>query len=154
MWMIKAGAPMSEETKDEAQLQELTQLAEDLNEVLRASGASSAEQAFGLGCGLGLMPLVLIIGALLVFQVIHIILAILLVVMSSLIVVGITAFLSQRARQNGMERAFQTRVAGEIARYVQQTGMSRAQFDALVCDLLPGDAPLRAYLRSQDRSDK
>ncbi len=145
---------MSEEIGLEPQLPELADLAENLNEVLRASAASSAEQAFGIGCSLGLIPGVVGIVLLWVFKVINLILASILLVMVGLIMVGVAVFLSQLARRRGMDRAYQTQVKAEIAKYLNESGLTRAQFDQLVANLLPPEAPLQAYLFPTNRSER
>lgn len=145
---------MSEEITGDIQIQELTNLAENLNEIIRASGASSAERAFGIGCSLGLIPGMFVIGLLLVFKVIHVILASILLVMVTLVMIGVSTLLSQRAWRSGMNQAYRTRVEAEIARYLTESGLTRAQFDTLVSNLLPQEAPLQAYLFPSDRSER
>jgi len=134
------------------QSQELASLAERLNESLRLSGASSAEQAFGLGCTLGLTPILVILVVLFVLKVINLILAFILLVMGLLAMVGVAMLVAQRARQNGMMRAYRTGIEAEIKQYLAQTGLTRPEFDRLVSKLLPEGAPLQAFLSDKEQA--
>jgi hypothetical protein len=137
-----------EPTSDRSQ--ELADLAERLNESLRLSGASSAEQTFGIGCTLGLAPILVILLVLFIFKVINLILALILLVMGLLVMVGVAMLAAQRARQNGVTRAYQTDVKTEIDRYLARSGLTRPEFDRLVSKLLPAGAPLQAFLTDKE----
>src|SRR5574341_2411703 len=126
--------------------QELADLAERLNESLRLSGASSAEQTFGIGCTLGITPILVILLVLFIFKVINLILALILLVMGLLAMVGLAMLLAQRARLNGVALAYRTGVKTEIDQYLAQSGLTRSEFDRLVSKLLPESAPLQAFL--------
>jgi len=92
------------------QPQELADLAERLNESLRLSGASSAEQTFGIGCALGITPILVILLVLFIFKVINLILALILLVMGLLVMVGVAMLVAQRARLNGVNHAYHTAI--------------------------------------------
>lgn len=128
------------------QTQELVGFAELENEKLRAAGAESAEQAFGLGCGLGLVPTVIIIIVLFVLKVINFILAIVLLGMGLLAVVGIGMLLASRARVNAASRTYQTSVEPEILQYLDEHDLTPQQFGVIVQEQLPENAPLRVHL--------
>jgi hypothetical protein len=130
--------------------QELVDLAERLNESLRLSGASSAEQTFGIGCTLGLAPILVILLALFIFKVINLILARILLVMGLLVMVGVAMLAAQRARQNGVTRAYQTDAKIEIDQYLARSGLTRPEFDRLVSKLLPAGAPLQVFLTDKE----
>lgn len=139
-------APPSEQS------QELANLAERLNESLRLSGASSAEQAFGIGCTLGLTPLLVILLVLFILKVINLILVFILLVMGLLVMVGVAMLVAQRARMNGMQRAYHTGIEPEINQYLAQSSLSRPEFDRLVSKLLPEGAPLQAFLSYKEQA--
>ena len=132
------------------QSDELPILAERLNESLRLSGSSSAEHAFGLGCSLGFTPLLVILAILFLFRLTNLILAGILLVIGLLALIGVTMLVAQRARHNGIQRAYRTRVEAEINQYIAQNNLSRRQFDAIVSQILPDDAPLQAFLSKQE----
>ena len=136
--------PPSDRSRD------LADLAERLNESLRLSGASSAEQAFGIGCTLGLTPILVILLVLFIFKVINLILAFILLVMGLLVMVGMAMLAAQRARLNGMTRAYHIGVKAEIDQYLAQSGLTRPEFDRLVSKLLPAGAPLQAFLSDKE----
>jgi len=134
------------------QPQELADLAERLNESLRLSGASSAEQTFGIGCALGITPILVILLVLFIFKVINLILALILLVMSLLAMVGVAMLVAQRARLNGVNHAYRTAVKTEIDQYLVQSGLTRSEFDHLVSKLLPASAPLQAFLSEKEQA--
>jgi uncharacterized protein (DUF58 family) len=134
------------------QSQELADLAERLNESLRLSGASSAEQTLGLGCSLGLTPILVILLVLFILKVINLILALILLVMALLALVGVAMLAAQRARLNGVIRAYRTSVEAEINLYLAQSGLTRPEFDRLVSKLLPEGAPLQAFLSDKEQA--
>jgi hypothetical protein len=128
------------------QLQELKNLVERLNEKLRAAGSGSAEQAFGIGCGIGILPSILIITILLIFGVIDLILAAILVVVAALALVGISTLLALKARANATRRIYQRDIEEEILQYLRIAELSRPQFDTLANQILPEGAPLQEFL--------
>ena len=134
------------------QIQELTRFVGDQNEKLRAAGAESAEQAFGMGCGIGLLPTVIIILVLYVLDVINFVLVVILLGLALLALAGIVMLLASRARVNASSKAYQTIVEPEIYRFLGEHDLTRQQFDAFTHQLLPEDAPLQAYL-SQTGTD-
>jgi hypothetical protein len=141
---MDGSAPGPEENID------LPQMVGRWNESLRLGGADNAEQAFGLGCSLGVLPIVVILLLLLVFKVINVILAFILLVMSLLALVGVVMLAAQQARQSGIRRRYRTEVEGEIDRYLAESRLSRSQFHALILTLMPEDAPLQAFLTRKD----
>lgn len=125
---------------------DISTFVESENEKLRAAGAESAEQAFGIGCGIGLLPTVIIVIVLYAFQVVSFILAIILVLMGLLAVVGISMLLASRARVNAESKTFEASVEPEILQYLDDLGVTQQQFVEAVHEQLLDDAPLRAHL--------
>lgn len=130
---------------------DISTFVESENEKLRAAGAESAEQAFGIGCGIGLLPTVIIVIVLYAFQVVSFILAIVLVLMGLLAVVGISMLLASRARVNAESKTFEASVEPEILQYLDDLGVTQQQFVEAVHEQLLDDTPLRAQL---DRAGK
>ncbi len=126
--------------------QELIALVETLNEKMRSSGASGSELAFGLGCGIGLIPVIGIILLLFVFRVISLVPAILVLVVGLLALASISSLLASIARTNAQKRVFREIANPEIARFLNQYPITRQQFDTLAYQSLPEDAPLRGFL--------
>jgi hypothetical protein len=129
------------------QTQELTALVEELNEKLRSAASSSAERAFGLGCSIGLIPVVIIAVVLYSMRIINLILAVLVGIMSVMFLVGTASLLSSMARANTLKRTYQREVEPEINRFTSQYGLPRRQFDTLASFSLPDDAPLHIFLK-------
>ncbi len=130
----------------EEQIQELAGVVESLNEQLRSSGAGGAETAFGIGCGIGLIPVVGITLLLWVFGLINLILALFMFVVGMLALSGISILLANLARSNAFKRVYRTEVEPEILQYLSEQHLSRQEFDTLAHQMLPPDAPLQVYL--------
>jgi hypothetical protein len=131
------------------QLQEVRGLVEKLNEKLRAAGSGSAEQAFGIGCGLGAIPALVIITILYIFRLVDLILAAILVVVAALALTGISTMLAIKARSNSRRRVYQNDIEKEISQYLSETELSRPQFDTMAYQILAQGAPLRDFLASE-----
>lgn len=130
------------------QAEELSKLAENLDETLRAAGAESAELALGVIVRLGFLPALGLVLLLFLFKVVNIILAFVVLIIISLVLLGISMLISERARWNTMQRVYRSRVETEIAQFMVKHGVSRQQFDSLVSLLLPARAPLANFLSS------
>jgi len=128
------------------QLQELRVLVEKLNEKLSAAGSGNAEQAFGIGCGLGTIPVLVIVTILYIFRLVDLILAAILVVVAALALAGISTMLAIRARSNSRRRVYQNDIETAISQYLSETELSRSQFDTMAYQILAQGAPLRDFL--------
>jgi hypothetical protein len=140
------GDPMYTPSLTPEQYQDLNDLVEKLNEKLRATGSGSAEQAFGIGCGLGAIPALVIITTLYIFGLVDLILAAILVVVAALALAGISTMLAIRARSNSRCRVYQNEIEKEISQYLRETELSRTQFDTMAYQILAQGAPLRDFL--------
>ncbi len=128
---------------------------EGWNDQLRAQGVGGAEHAFELGCGLGLLPIVIIIGLLWGFGVITLIPAAVLIVMSLLALAGIATLLANIARESASKRVYSSHVEPEIVQFLSSNHISRQLFDDTASQSLPADAPLQAFLSPlHPRSDE
>lgn len=131
----------------EEEKNEFIGVVESLNEKLRSSGAGGAESAFGLGCGIGLIPVIGFILLLWVFGVINLILGMLLLVVGLLALAGVSILLANLARSNAFKRVYRTEVEPEIIQYLSRQHLSRQDFDSLAFQVLPLDAPLQRFLQ-------
>lgn len=133
------------------QQKEVEQLGEELNEELRAAGISSAEQSFGLGCGLGLVPVSLLVLLLYFFNVIEFIPALVLLMFGFLVLIGVASYLASRARVNRMDYYYQECIGLQIEEYIEKSKISQAQFNDCLNAYLAEGAPLLAYLSSSEK---
>ena len=133
--------------------QDFAQFVESLNEQLRVAGAERAEQAFGLGCGVGLLPAIALVIILYLLPFVNILLAITFLLLIMLILLGIVMLLSIRARRNAMERTYQDEVKGEIEAYIKEQDMTRLQFDTSAQEYVAEGAPLWVYLSTPHSTD-
>ena len=132
------------------QTEALTQLAETANEKLHKAGASQAEMAFGIGCGLGFGPIALIVLILLIFKLINIILAFMLWLLAALALIGVSTILSIQARARKTDRTYYEEVQPEIENTLRTLGLDRPTFDRLARQTLSPDADLQKYLAPID----
>lgn len=116
------------------------------NERLRDAGAQGAERAFGLGCGIGLLPILILIAVLFIIRLINVILAAILVVIAFLALTGISALGAYYAQVNNMRRVYRQEVEPEIALFLAEFELERQDFDTLIYPMLPERAPLSLYL--------
>lgn len=130
----------------EAQRQEAVGFAQAMNENLRTSTGSGAEVAFGLSCGIGLIPVVGIILLLLALKVVSLIPGLLFLVIALLGLMGISMLLANLARSNAQKRIFRTEIDPEIVRFLDDQQINRQVFDTLASQALPADAPLQVFL--------
>lgn len=126
--------------------EDLNQQIAELNEKLRAAGASSAELALGLVIRLGFLPMLGVVLLLMLFKVINIILGFVVFIIISLVLLGISMLISERARLNAMKQLYILSIENEIDQFLHDYGMTRQQFDIVVTGLLPANAPLNHFL--------
>ncbi len=132
------------------QTEALKQLAESANEKLHQAGASQAEMAFGMGCGLGFGPIALIVLLLLIFHVINFILAFMLWLLAALALIGVSTLLAIVARARKTDRTYRIEVQPEIENTLRTLSLDRSSFDRLARQTLPPDADLQKYLSALD----
>jgi hypothetical protein len=133
-------------TQDEIN-DEVSQMAESLDEKLREAGVNSAEQSFGIGCVLALIPILGIPVLLFVFKVINLILAVILGFMTTMILTGIIALVANLARQNAIRHTYRSSLENEIQFFIDTHHLERTEFDSIVSEKLPRDAPLQQFLQ-------
>jgi predicted membrane-bound spermidine synthase len=128
------------------QAMELRQFAESLNDQLYISSSSGSEKAFGLGCGLGLLPVLGVILVLWLVGALSLIPALFLSVVGLVTLVGISLLLAQVARLRAIRRIYSAEVEPEIVTFINEQQIDRQIFDAIASQSLPGDAPLQEFL--------
>jgi hypothetical protein len=132
------------------QTEALKQLAESANEKLHQAGASQAEMAFGMGCGLGFGPIALVVLLLLIFHVINFILAFMLWLLAALALIGVSTLLAIQARARKTERIYRDEIQPQIENTLNTLSLDRDSFDRLARQSLPADADLQKFLSTFD----
>jgi hypothetical protein len=125
---------------------ELAKLVEEFNEKLFQVGANSAEQSFGLGCLVFALPLLAVVVFLFIIQVFNLILALIILALGALVVAGLVTLMAYNARSRAIADTYGREIEPQIAQALAQQHFSRLEFDRLAGEILPEDAPLRAYL--------
>jgi hypothetical protein len=137
---------MDTNTLTAEQTQELTEQVEAWNESLRSAASQSAERAFGIGCSLGLMLVVVVALVLYSLRIMNLILAVLVGILSVMFLLGVASLLASIARGNTLKRTYQREVEPEIGQLTARFDLTRQQFDTLASQVLSDDAPLQNFL--------
>lgn len=135
----------------------LREAIEDFNDTLLTQSINLSGQAFNnafrLGCGLLLVPLII---ALVVTYFVRGLDFSAVFVYSCAAAGGalvFAAFISNRAKYIAVQEKYQQDVNPDIVRFLADNGFTRAQFDAAADDILADNAPLRQYLITPTGSD-
>ena len=130
----------------------LTELAEAENTRLEEAASTVTQQAFNLGCLVGLLPggiLVVATFFLIGFSVIGAAIALVLMLIGLIAFANLAAML---ARRNTIRRIYRDQSQVEIETTLRETGLTRDQFDEIARRVLPSQAALYAFLPIPDRT--
>ena len=128
------------------QLTLLTELAETENARLEEAASTVTQQAFNLGCLVGLLPGGIFVVAtffLIGFSVIGAAIALVLMLIGLIAFANLAAML---ARRNTILRIYRDQSQVEIETALQQAGLTRDQFDEIARQVLPSQAALYAFI--------
>lgn len=130
------------------------QVVEEMNGYLVKSATSAAELAFGVGCTLGTLVIVLLL--VIVYFAITKIWTIVIVTgfLAVLISVIISALLATRAKNATVYKTYQRTTKPEIERFIRANGMSEDQFSELEASVLPAGAPLREFWEQEHQAER
>lgn len=109
-------------------------------------GSERSEQSFGLGCTLGILPVVGMIIILAILGVLNLISGFFALIMGALALVGIASLVASYAKKRSIEDTYKYNVKLEIERYLHDYSLDRQEFDTRAYQILPPDAPLQAYI--------
>jgi hypothetical protein len=137
-----------EENLSGSQRQEIEELVREANSKLAEVGSESAEQSFGLGCLLGGLVIVGIIGFLYIAGTLNIIIASIILVMGLVGVTGVASLSASFARSHRSNETYRLLVGPEIERYQTHKNLSRSDLLDVADEVLSEDAPLRSYLKN------
>lgn len=112
---------------------------------LEESGKNNATQAFNLGCTIALIPAGIII--LIAYIATHTwIAAILTAILMGLAVIGFANLAAAIARTKTVERVYSSEISPAIDTYIQETRLTRAEFDSYTWENLPSSAYLLQFI--------
>jgi hypothetical protein len=120
----------------------------NLNGKLISQGASYAEQAFGLGCSISIVPVGLLVIIALIIGVRSWIGLLIVGAVGAFLAIAIVALMANKARYNSIEKMYYREMNPEINQYCKSQNISRQQFDQRALEVLPQNAPLCKYLHS------
>jgi hypothetical protein len=124
----------------------LTELAETENARLEEAASQVTQQAFNLGCAVGLLPgaIVFIVALLLTgFSVIAVALSVVLITTGLIAFANLAAML---ARRNTIRRVYREQSQGQLEQKLCDNGFTRSQFDQVARQVLPPQAALYSFL--------
>lgn len=134
------------------QLNILTSLAENENTRLEEAASPVTQQAFNLGCAVGLLPGGIFLLAILLisdFSIIGAAISLVLIVMGLIAFANLAAML---ARRNTIRRVYQDESEKQIEQSLQDSGLNRGQFNEVARRVLPPQAALAAFLPKPPRT--
>ena len=128
----------------------LTELAEAENRRLEDAASTVTQQAFNLGCAVGLLPggiFVLVSYILIGFSMIGAAIALVLMLIGLVALANLAAML---ARRNTVRRIYQDQSEPEIEIALKEAGLTRGQFNEIARVVLPKQAALHSVLPVSD----
>lgn len=134
------------------QVTAITELVELENARLEEAASPVTQQAFNLGCLVGVLPgtIVLIILLLLTdFSVIGVAISLVLITIGLVAFANLAAML---ARRNTIRRVYREQSEAQIEQTLRELGLSRRQFDQVARQVLPPQAALYNFLASPPSS--
>ena len=131
----------------------LREFLEMLDDRLKSAGTSYAEQAFGIGCSISLIPLGLLLLVSFLLGARNGISLGLVAIIGVLIAIAIASWVANRARLGAIQQTFQRDILPEINVYLQSHEMGMDEFHAAVVELMPEGAPLRQLITQKAQSD-
>jgi hypothetical protein len=126
---------------------------ERLDERLKSAGASYAEQAFGIGCSLSLVPLGLLLLISFLLGARNGISLGLVAIIGILTAIALASWAASRARLGAIQQTFQRTILPEINTYLQSQGLEMDEFSTLVVEQMPEESLLRQQMAQQIRPD-
>jgi hypothetical protein len=124
----------------------LPEMAQDANTRLENTIGDATQQAFNLGCLIGMMPAVIFSVVIFLatgFSLIGASMAVVLGVVSAIAFANLAAMIT---RQNTMKRAYRETINPGINNTLQAAGIARSDFDRVARETLPPSAPLVVFL--------
>ena len=124
----------------------LDSLANMAHEKLESAAQSSANQAFNLGCSVGLLPAALIVGLSFLITRGSWIAALITALLMGIALLGLASLAANIARSNSIDRAYRQEVLPQIEANLHELDINRTDFDCWADQNLPAGASLRKYL--------
>jgi hypothetical protein len=126
--------------------QELSNLAETSNQKLDDSGKESANQAFNLGCMIGIIPAAIVVLIGIIATRASWAIVALIVILMLMALLGFANLVAVISRSKTMDRVYRTETNPSIEKFLQDKSIQREQFDLLAWETLPEGAVLFKYL--------
>ena len=135
-----------------ATVEEIEQSPEDfisqLNEKLVSAGASNAELAFGLGCGISIIPIGILMLLLFILGVRGWASFGIILLIGVLLATAVSTYLASRARSGAIQGTYDREVEPSIREYLAANQLESQKLHQVMDHILPEDAPLIKYYSS------
>jgi hypothetical protein len=148
------GAPLPQrEYLAEVRWSGLRDFIEKSNQSLSVAGTNAAESAFGLGCWLGLLISLLLVGIAFGLGLRNLVILGILFAGTAIVVTSVSVVLSTRAKSATVSGTYRRDVEPGIRSYLHSHRITREEFDGLADEILGEDAPLRKYISKSTMKD-
>lgn len=121
-----------------------------MNEKLFSAGAGNAEIAFGLGCVIGIIPFGIVVLLLFILGMRGWAAFGIAFLIGILLITAISTYLASRARTGAIRGTYDREVEPAIQEYLGTHGIERHEFQQIMNQVLPQDAPLKRYALGED----
>jgi hypothetical protein len=135
---------------DESESVDLETILHSANEKLDETGRINANQAFNLGCLIGLIPAALVVLLVFIITQASWLAALITGILMLIALVGLANLAALRARTKTMERVYATEVKPKLERTRQQMDLTPAEFDQLAWQTVPDSAVLHTFLNKPE----
>jgi hypothetical protein len=139
--------PLKDEQTEQEALLPLPEWLVEMNQQLASAAASAAEQAFGLGCTVSLVPMTIMMGLAYLLGVRHWVSLFLVAIALLLLATAWASFVAMKAHRNAPRRAWQEILRAETAAGLEARCASSIELEAEAQNILPEEALLRRALR-------
>jgi hypothetical protein len=123
-----------------------------INEKLTKAGTGNAEIAFGMGCGISIIPIGILLLVLYILGLRGWVGFGLVVLIGVLLSTTISTALASRARASAMRQTYARDIEPQILQYLQEHKLERYGFQEAAVQVLPSDAPLLKYFAAESQS--
>jgi hypothetical protein len=123
-----------------------------LEEKLVSAGAGSAELAFGLGCGISIVPIGIVLLVLYILGVRGWVGLVLIALIGVLFATAISTYLASRARTSAIRRTYSREVEPQILQFLNDHKLDRDEFEREAAQVLPPNAPMMKYLAAKSHT--
>jgi hypothetical protein len=122
-----------------------------INEKLTKAGTGNAELAFGMGCGISIIPIGILLLVLYILGLRGWVGFGLVVLIGVLLSTTISTSLASRARTSAIRQTYARDIEPQILQYLREHKLEQDGFQEAAVQVLPSDAPLLKYIAAENQ---